>query len=74
MPSHRFGRGREALSEVRVKLGGPPSGPGGVVRPSRRSGRPSRWSGRGREDLREVRVGSGGPSRGLGSLPEVREG
>ena len=61
--------GRDALSEVSERSGGPSKVPRGVGRPSRRTGRPTQRSRRCRESLSEVWEGLGGPpgpSRGLG--------
>ena len=68
------GSGREALSDVRERLGGhprgpvgPPRGPVGLLRHSWKSSKPSRWSGRGRRPYLRYR-------RGREVLPEVPVG
>ena len=50
----RLSRRSGMVVEVWERLGSSPGGPGGVGRPTRRSGRSTRWSGRGRKAHPEV--------------------
>ena len=66
-----YREGWEDLPEVREELEYPPAGPGGVKRPSWKSGRVgrlSRRSGRGWLALADIWYGSGGPPTGPGGV------
>ena len=67
----------EALSEGQKGLGGPPTGPGGVWRPTQRDGRVweallmgQEWSGSTPGGLRDPPRGPGGARKGKEVLPE----
>ena len=76
-PTRISGRGREAHTEVRQGLEGPPGSLGGDGSPNRRSkgiGRPTRRSGRSREANPEVRKGVERPTWWFGTGWEELEG